>query len=254
MSRVERFRSVLSRGGVRLLLLELLIVFLGVYGAFALQSFSEDRKLDAERQRVLVGIKQDLEFFRVFFPGFTGRDVIEERRSLIAEGRYRDYSDWRFLQPQYDYTAIEYALGTGADVVDYELNEGLAGIYLELRKLRHAEDLMTTLAMSYRPIPEGAGDDPEIRLARSANFQGFVLMNDRARDRAEIMMRVAQLSAEVVAEVNRRFTPGELREVELQLLRARLADLPVERRAFYFDMLDEAFPNLSRSDIEDAAR
>lgn len=61
MSRLERIRALLSRGGVRLHLIELLIVFLGVYGAFALQSYSQ------------------------------------QRQALIDEESYRDYSDWRFL-------------------------------------------------------------------------------------------------------------------------------------------------------------
>ena len=254
VTRLERLRALLARGGVRLLLIELLIVFLGVYGAFALQSYSEQREIDAEREKVLVGIKEDLEYFRIFFPGFTARQLIEERQSLIDEDSYRDYSDWRFLQPQYDYTAIEYALNAGVDVVDYELNAGLAGLYQELQKLRHAEELITELAMAYQPISEDDLDEPNVRMAHLANFHGFVLLNDRARDRAEIMERISQLSEEVLEGVDARFAPETLREIELQLIRKRLEDVPDGERAIYIRLIGEAFPDLTEAEILQAIR
>lgn len=254
MSRLQRLGVTLRGDRVQLLVIELLVVFLGVYGAFALQDYSERRKLDAERRKVLVGVKEDLEYFRIFFPGFTARDLIVERAQLVAEGRYRDYSDWRFLQPQYDYTALEYALDAGVGVVDYELNSGLAGIYQELQKLRHAEELMTRLAMAYRPIPPNAPPEPEIQLAHEANLNGFALLNQRAEDRAEIMDRVARLSAEVLEDVDRRFAPGTLRQVELELIRERLDGMPEGQRETYVQLISDAFPHLAIEDIEGRVR
>ncbi len=254
MTRLERAREFFARQGVRFLLLELVIVFLGVYGAFMLQSWSEDRLLDAEREKVLVGVKEDLEYFRVIFPGFTSREIVEERRALIEEGRYRDYSDWRFLQPQYDYTAIEYALEAGADIVDYELNSGLAELYQELQKLRYTEDLITRLAMDYRAIPAGSLDDPVVRMAHENNFLGFRRLNDRARDRVVIMDRISEISTRLLPGIDAAFRAGQLREIELELIRKRIESQPEAEREFYLGLISEYFPDISPEEIRDALR
>ena len=254
MTRPQRIRQFLSRKGFRLLLLELVIVFLGVYGAFALQSWSEGRAIRAERERVLISLKEELEYFRIFFPGFTARDLIEERQTMVAEGTYRPYSDWRFLQPQYDYTAIEYALAAGVDVVDYELHAGLSAVYVELRKLRHVEELITEIAMGYRPTPSDDADNPVIRMAQLANLQGFQLLNDRARDRADILDRTAALSAEVLPLINRAFGPERLKQIELELIRKRLAGESGEALEVYLELLTRYFPELTEEEIRGAVQ
>lgn len=254
MTRLQRARELFARQGVRFLLLELVIVFLGVYGAFALQSWSERRAIAAERDKVLIGVKEDLEYFRIFFPGFTARDVVEERRAMIAEGTYRDYSDWRFIQPQYDYTAIEYALGANVNIVDYELNAGLAEIYKELQKLRHAEELITEIAMDYRAVPGDALDDPGVRMAHQTNFLRFRLLNERARDRADIMDRIAERSAQLLPEIDRGFSARELKAIELQIIRERIEAVPEDAREYYLGLIGEYFPDLTQEEIRDAVR
>ena len=87
------------------------------------------------------------------------------------------------------------------DVVDYELNAGLAELYQELQKLRHAEELMTELAMAYQPI-----------------------------------------------------SPDDLREIELQLIRTRLENVPEQGRETYVRLIAEAFPHLTEAEIREAIR
>ena len=53
------------------LLLELLIVFVGVYLAFLFQSYAEQAKIDKEKEKVLVSLKLELEEFRTSFPRFA---------------------------------------------------------------------------------------------------------------------------------------------------------------------------------------
>lgn len=135
MSRLEKAFKIFTKQGVKFLLLELVVVFLGVYLAFLFQSYSEQRKIDAETQKVLIGLKEDLEYFRIYFPDYAGSSQVEEWRELLINEKYSNFSTWRFIQPQYDYIAIEYALDSDADVINYELNSSIAEIYQELKKL-----------------------------------------------------------------------------------------------------------------------
>jgi hypothetical protein len=109
MSRLQKAFTAMSGRTVRFFLLEFLIVFLGVYLAFLFQEYGEDRDLAVEREKILVGLKEDLEYFRIFFPTFAAsmEGSIREWEGLIEQGSYRDFSSWRFIQPQYDYTGVE---------------------------------------------------------------------------------------------------------------------------------------------------
>lgn len=56
----------------RFLLIELLMIFIGVYLAFLFQNYSEQKKIDKERDKVLISLKLELENFRTTFPRFSG--------------------------------------------------------------------------------------------------------------------------------------------------------------------------------------
>jgi hypothetical protein len=222
MGRLEWSYQFFSKDGLKFLMLELVIVFLGVYGAFLLQNYSENQKLKSEQEKVLAGLKEDLEYFRIYFPGFTSSGQVEQWQETLNEEKYIDFSEWRFIQPQYDYTAIEYALKADAAVIDYELNSKLAEIYLELQKLRYAEDLMTGLAMKYVDVPEEYRDTPEGRFQLRNNYLNFERFVNRADDRNVIMRRIAQQSSEFLPTLNEMFSTSKLREIEISLIKRRI--------------------------------
>jgi len=85
VSRLDRMLAVFRRDRAKVVIIELVIVFLGVYGAFALQDYSQQRAGDAEREKVLVGVKEDLEYFRIFFPTFTA--VTRSRNAKPSSSR-----------------------------------------------------------------------------------------------------------------------------------------------------------------------
>ncbi|MEO1021906.1 MAG: hypothetical protein AAFW89_05130 [Bacteroidota bacterium] len=250
MSKVERSFKLFSAYGITFLLLELLIVFVGVYGAFYLQNHSEQRKVKSEKEKVLIALKKDMEVIRVFFPRFTIDDTIEEWNTVIENNQYRDISDWRYIQPQYDYTAIEYALRSDAEVVDFELYEVLSDVYQRLQALEHTEELMTELAMRFKPIPENAKDQEQVRFLKAENYHTFKLFVARAVDRKTNLERVVQLSKEHLPSINANFSPTRLAEMELTMIKDILHPFPKAQRLAYVDTLTEFFPNLKKEDLE----
>jgi len=254
MTRLETSFNIFSKQGAKFLILELIIVFLGVYLAFLFQSYNENQKVASEKDKVMVGLKEDLEYFRVFFPGFisTTENHIAEWDGLIAEGKYIDFSSWRFIQPQYDYKVVEYALNADAEVIDFELNSALAQLYLELEKLQQAEALITETASRYRAIPADAERTTQIQLEHQNNLLNLKRMRNRTQDRVNIMKRVVSLATENLDTINATFSMQKRKEIELLLIERRLASISDQEKAFFMKVLQQYFPHLSEEEIRGA--
>lgn len=252
MSRLEQSFKFFSRQGFKFLFLELIIVFLGVYGAFLLQSYSESQRIESEKQKVLTGVKEELEYFRIFFPGYAGDQDVAEREEMISRDAYVDFSGWRFIQPQYDYTAIEYALEASADVINYDLNAGLSKVYQELRKLQHAEDLITQIAMNYQPVPTEAEENSDIIMVQTTNQLNFKRFTGRTRDRAVIMNRIADYSNELLPDINDEFSEEKRKEIELSLISNNIEAESEEEAAGMATEVQKIFPKLSKEEIQNA--
>ena len=252
MSRLEQSFKIFSKQGVKFLLLELVVVFLGVYLAFLFQSYSENQKLESEKEKIMIGLKNDLEYFRIFFPGLSAnmKGTIKEWDELIENEKYRDFSSWRFIQPQYDYTVVEYALNVGAEVIDFDMNSDLSKLYTELEKLRQAEELITEIALTYKAVPANLERTAEVQLVHANNLLNLERLRNRAVDRVGIMDRIAELSAQNLVRVNNEFSPKELKEIELLLISKR--DIPdnEQEKQFYFRALKEYFPHFTDEEIK----
>lgn len=253
MSRLEQSFKIFSKQGVKFLLLELVVVFLGVYLAFLFQSYSEDKKLEIEKEKIMIGLKDDLEYFRVFFPGLSSsmKNTISEWEELVENDTYRDFSSWRFIQPQYDYTVIEYALNADAEVVDFDMNSDLSKLYTELEKLRQAEELITEIALNYKAVPPNLERTSEVQLVHANNLLNLKRLKNRAIDRVGIMDRIAELSTQNLVRVNEEFSDQERKEIELLLISKR--DIPdnEQEKQFYFRALKKYFPHFTDEEIKE---
>lgn len=249
MARLQKSFNIFSTEGIKFLLLELVIVFLGVYLAFLFQNYSEQRKIDSEREKILIGLKEDLEYFRIYFPDFAGSEQAKEWYTIVQKGEYINFHSWRFIQPQYDYISIEYALSAGAEVIDFETNSATAEIYQELKKLEHVEGILTELAMKYVAIPDGYKNDPQIEMARSNNLLNFQRFVQRYSDRAGIMLRIAKMSAEQLPAINKNFSNSKLKEIELLLIQKNVTVESDQQIEFFVNTLNQFFPNLSKEEI-----
>ena len=230
------------------LFLELLVVFIGVYLAFLFQSYAEGNKMDKEKEKVLVGLKLELEEFRTSFNRFADfqENKVKEWDSLFTINKVANYYGWRYIEPQYNFMIIEYALDLkGTDVVDFDLYDGLSKIYGEIKKLEHTERLMTELGMKYNLI--SGSIDPLSQEAKNLNAENrfhFFKFKGFARDRVGILRRAAKHSESLLEVINSDLGPENIRKVEYRLLEKYLvggAEMEIIREVF-----EEFFPHYSR--------
>lgn len=254
MQRLQNIKKLFKKNGIRHLLLEIFVVFIGVYLAFVFQNYSTNKRIKSERQKVLIGLKEDLEYFRFFFPGYAvnAEKLIRNWNEVHANGSYVNYSNWRFIQPQYDYTTIEYALNADAGIIGFELNSDIAEVYQELLKLRYTEEQITDLAMRYTPSPNEVDTKAESSFLNRQNRHHFRLFIDRSSDRAIIMRRIAKLSNTLLPQINQYFTVDELKSIELSIITRQIETTDPEKIEPFLPSLLSAFPLLSEEEIRTA--
>lgn len=135
-----------------------MIVITGVSVAFLLNNYNERKKENAERQKVLTSLERELVEITSIFPSMADyqKTKIVTWDSLLALQAIDDFYRYRYVQPQYNFSIIEYAIETrNSNVVDFELHERLLKLYKAIRMLEQSEVHMTDLALQYQaPEPE----------------------------------------------------------------------------------------------------
>ncbi len=254
MGRTKKSFELFSRQGVKFLIVEFVIIFLGVYLAFLFQNYTANQHIKSEQTKVLIGLKADLEYFRLFFPGYSSNAerLVQNWNEVYSSNSIDDFSSWRFIQPQYDYTALEYALNADADVIDYDLHTHVAEVYQELQKLRHTELLITEIAMSYQAVPNNLFNSEELEIIKAQNRNKFRLFIDRSVDRHRIISRIAEISEKVIPAINKRFEIEELKAIELELIAKQIKLSGTTQLDDYLPLLLRYFPNLSEEEIRTA--
>lgn len=233
------------------LFLELLIVFVGVYLAFLFQSYAEDRKVGDEKKKVLVSLKLELETFRVSFPGFSEYQFnkVKEWDSLFRIQEVSDYYSWRYLEPQYNFQIIEYALNQeGTDIIDFALYEELSSLLGRIKQLEHAERLMTEFANRHRTMHKRFKDDSPERLSREAdNRFNFYKFKNFARDRAGSLKEIASRSAVILKILDAQLSTEEVKNVEKKFFE-KLFQAGYGQE-FLGPIAEEYFPEYSQKDF-----
>ncbi len=232
--------------------IELFAIFFGVYLAFLLQNYSENIKISKEREKVLVSLKLELESFRTGFPGFAEYQLgkTKEWDSLLSENQALEYYSWRYLEPQYNFRVIEYALNQkGTDIINFSLYEELSHLFGRIKQLEHAERLMTEFAGRHKLILSSFKKDDPIYLERSAdnrfNFFKFISF---AKDRAGAMAAIADESAITLERINTELGAEKVREVEIGMLKKYYkSGTSVER---LWGLCLKFFPKYSRAEFD----
>lgn len=236
----------------RWLALELLIVFIGVYLAFLFQNYNEQRKQDREKEKVYAALKYELEFFRTQLPGrstYTMRRWRELKKDYDSK-TYANFSDWRFIQPQYDYKIIEYAIDTkNSEIVDFKLYNQLQTLYTRIKRLENAENLIMEMAQRYKRLPTGVPDShPEVRARIADNYENFGRFLRFMRDRGQNQGRVARDAANTLEIINELMDPEIRKTIETELIESEIGDQKDFDSAW--DMVQELFPNFTKEEIE----
>lgn len=234
------------------LFLELLVVFIGVYLAFLFQGFSENKRISKEKEKVLVGLKLELEEFRTSFESFADfqQGKVDEWDSLFKISKVAAYYDWRYIEPQYNFKIIEYALNQeGTDIVEFELYEKLSILYGQIKRLEHTERLMTELGMKYNLIPSEFGPKSEqALLLKAENRFNFYKFKGFAGDRASILRRISKSSPDILLLINKELGPERTQEVEYNLL-AKYVDAKVQLD-FVREIFNKYFPHYSETRLD----
>ncbi len=218
---------------IKWLTLELLVVFVGVYLAFVFQTISADRVIDKEKEKVFVSLKKELDQLRMDLPGFADfqENVREEWDSLANLRQVASFYTWRYIEPQYNFKVIEYAINSeGTDVIDFALYEDILDIYSAIKKLEHTERLMTEYGGRYKNVPDDIDQNGETaKVLHAENRLTFFKFRVFARDRTGILRRVAEKASKIVQQINDQLGPEKTKGVDLALLREYLeADIPME--------------------------
>lgn len=208
---------------IRWLALELVVVFIGVYLAFLFQSFNEGRKNENEREKVLVSLKKEVEKFRISSPlNANGqRTQLNKWREALKEGEVVEFDNWRFLEPQYNFQVIEYAINLqGTEIVEFELYEAISELYRQIKQLEHAERRMTERSDQYNLIPEGLSEKSEnyqvLKAQNMFHFQKFIAA---AADRVNNLDEVASIASNIVIMINERLTTAQQNKIAFDIMR-----------------------------------
>lgn len=234
------------------IILELFVVFVGVYMAFLFQQYAEDQKLRQEKDKVLMSLKAELDDFRTSFNRYADFQDSVNRQwdSLFAIREVGDFYSWRYLEPQYNYRIIEYALNQeGTDVVNFDLYEELSNLHSFIKRLEHAERMMTDHGRAYRNISESwPKTSPEYQERNADNRFNFFKFRVAARDRTGNLRRIASMSEEIVAMINDELGPKKTREAEVKMLNKYLdANLGDD---FVLDIFTEFFPGFTEDELQ----
>jgi hypothetical protein len=236
---------------VKWILIELVVVFLGVYFAFVLNNLKENNDTKKEQQKVYAALKRELEYFRIYFPGRAGYNEkqVEDFIALARTEDSPDFSDWRFTQPQYNYQVIDYAINIrNSEIIDFELYIALQQLYGNLQRLENTEKQITITSAAYRSVSQdlnpssleylGRVGDNRIKLRRFIQF-----MQDRARNLSE----TAKASDETLTILNERMGFELRNKIELDLIKEQIEQSGDKKSVI--PLVKKYFPHISESEI-----
>ncbi|WP_370090031.1 hypothetical protein [Ekhidna sp.] len=237
-------------------LVDLLIVIIGVYCAFLIQSYAEQEKNEKEKDRVITALKYELEAFRFQMTEFSLGMIsyAQELSSTLKEGDYANFSDFRFIEPQYDYQTIQYSLSLqNPEIVDFELYNTLQSLFVEIKKMEHVERLITETSRRYHTLPSNLSkQSPEYKLAWADNYDNFNRFVTLINDRGNIAKRIAIASENALPLINDRLGEKKAKAVEKDLITQNLDKVKSEDEAVF--LAKKLFPDFSEEEIRQLYR
>jgi len=202
----------------QLVIVELIIVFASVYSAFYLNNYQESKYIKQESEKIWSSLKIELEGIRLGFPIWAEYQAEQNIKwdTLFAHEKIGKFYDWRYIQPQYDFTTIQYAIDSReGSIVDFDMYKRLTALYQSIQQLEHVETLMTEIGLKYRngsrDLPK---DTPEYKLRFAENKFLFYKFLDFSKIRAGNLRRIAQASEGLLAIIDEKL--GSKRKIELE--------------------------------------
>ena len=160
MSRIKQKFSSLSFTS---LFVEMVIVFMGVYLAFLLSNYQENRKVERESARVVALMQVGLDHYEGLFEGFAQLHETENAafRDELNNGRIPEF--WNrsyFPAPQYPIDVINFVLTKESyKVFAIDVYLPLTRFSNAMQRVMYVEEKLVTLGERYEPLPDQ--NDPQ---------------------------------------------------------------------------------------------
>ncbi len=138
------------------LLLELVIVFLGVYLAFLFTDYKEQQKTEAEIERVAALMQVGLDHYEELFEGFAQRHAIanEEFRLQLENNEIPAFYETYYASPQYPIDVINFVFTReGYDVFSLDFYMPLTSFAQAIQRVMYVEEKLVQLGERYRSLP-----------------------------------------------------------------------------------------------------
>lgn len=138
------------------LLLELVIVFLGVYLAFLFSSHKEQQRTDAELDRVMALMQVGLDRYEELFEGFALRHETKNAEFLaqLENNEIPVFYETYYAAPQYPVDVINFVLTReGYDVFSLDFYVPLTSFAHAIQRIMYVENKLVELGERYRVLP-----------------------------------------------------------------------------------------------------
>jgi len=226
---------------------DLIVVIIGVYVAFLIQNEASKRKDQKEKIKIYSALKMELETMRVAFPLFaqSNFDFLDKIKSQESV----DISGWRFIEPQYGYQIIEYAItNENTEIINFEVYNELQGLYVGIKQLEHTERLITEVAGDYQYlIPELSNDHP-LNLERATNNQLRISrFKVFLRGRAENLLRTSGKTKPLLNAINKELGSEKSLEIDRKFIAETIGWIQSEEKVI--KLVQEHFPHISKDEI-----
>jgi len=230
-------------------LIDLLVVIIGVYCAFLIQTSAEKKSNLKEKEKVLTALKVELETFRIQFPQFA--NYVADFYNEIKDEEYVDFSDWRFADPQYAYKIIEYAMDVNNnEIVDFQLFEQLQKMYVGIKQLEFTERNITKKADLYKQLIPELSETHPLNLERKADnrtsFKRFKLF---LRGRIQGLRRATTTAENALELINESLGPEKCKPIEKDVIIFSMKYTKSEEEAI--EMIQSLFPNFSVQELKE---
>ena len=246
------FSSKSNRGKWAWAFVDLLVVIIGVYIAFLMQSSASERNDQKEQIKIFSALKMELEAFRVGFPQFANSNY--EYLKSIEDQELHDISGWRFIEPQYGYQIIEYAINIqNTEIIDFSTYEMLQKLYVNIKQLEHTERLITQLSGEYQyTIPELDASHP-LNMERMANNRSrIVRFKMFLRGRAANLNRTSEDAMNLLEQINAALGPVLKKEIDIKYIASNISRINSEDQALR--LVKKYFPGIEEDTIRNLYR
>ncbi len=186
------------------ILLELLIVFVGVYAAFMLNNYQAERQAVRDRGHVIELLRVGLDRYEQLFGGFVQRheNINPQFRAALDRSELPEFGDAFYPAPQYPIEMIDHLVTEQSyGVFSVDVYVPLISFQNALRRLMYVEEKLVQLSAASEPLPPADHADRAWAQARQKQRaeRYYAYLEIRKRTSQELVERAKSIGAQLDA-------------------------------------------------------